>query len=227
MSFVLGLLLAVSLMLVSPALSNQPWYETMPAVVMDYKVHIDPGKEDCYFQYVQPGATFYVSFQVLKGGDGKAGFAVRNPAGELVHPYQWQTSSDYQDQSQNGGYYGICVDNQFSRFSGKRVNLYITVIKYDQWEQYAKEINDMELSVVNVTNILGSVEKNIHEVLQIQHFGRSKEDRDYNLLLDNNSYVQRWSLLQIVVILATTVLQVFFVRRLFEVKSSGYAKMRI
>lgn len=43
-----------------------PWYENLPAVAMDYKVHIDPGKEDCYFQYVNPGATFYVSFQVSK-----------------------------------------------------------------------------------------------------------------------------------------------------------------
>jgi hypothetical protein len=43
-----------------------PWYESLPAVAMDYKVHIDPGKEDCYFQYVNPGATFYVSFQVRK-----------------------------------------------------------------------------------------------------------------------------------------------------------------
>jgi hypothetical protein len=43
-----------------------PWYESLPAVAMDYKVHIDPGKEDCYFQYVNPGATFYVSFQVSK-----------------------------------------------------------------------------------------------------------------------------------------------------------------
>ena len=42
----------------------RPWYETLPAVAMDYKVHIDAGKEDCYWQYCQPGATFYVSFQV-------------------------------------------------------------------------------------------------------------------------------------------------------------------
>lgn len=41
-----------------------PWYENLPAVAMDYKVHIDPGKEDCYYQYVNVGATFYVSFQV-------------------------------------------------------------------------------------------------------------------------------------------------------------------
>lgn len=41
-------------------------YEDLPAVAMDYKVHIDAGKEDCYYQYVNPGATFYVSFQVRR-----------------------------------------------------------------------------------------------------------------------------------------------------------------
>jgi p24 family protein gamma-5 len=44
--------------------NNKPWYENLPAVAMDYKVHIDAGKEDCYFQYCPAGATFYVSFQV-------------------------------------------------------------------------------------------------------------------------------------------------------------------
>jgi len=48
-----------------PAQPTAPWYETLPAVAMDYKVIIDPGKEDCYFQFVNPGATFYASAQVL------------------------------------------------------------------------------------------------------------------------------------------------------------------
>lgn len=45
-------------------IEKQPWYEALPAVAMDYKVHLDAGKEDCYYQYVQPGASLYVSFQV-------------------------------------------------------------------------------------------------------------------------------------------------------------------
>lgn len=57
-------LIILSNLVLLDAQSTVPWYENLPAVAMDYKVHIDPGKEDCYFQYVQPGATFYVSFQV-------------------------------------------------------------------------------------------------------------------------------------------------------------------
>ncbi|XP_077258835.1 transmembrane emp24 domain-containing protein 1 [Temnothorax americanus] len=202
-------------------------YEDLPAVAMDYKVHIDAGKEDCYFQYVNPGATFYVSFQVLRGGDGKAGFAVRNPEGVIVYPYQWRANADYQDQSANGGYYSVCIDNQFSRFAAKLVNLYITVIRYDKWQKYTQELEELNLSVENFTNTIVNVEKNINEMLQTQHWSRGREARDLNLLSDNNSYVQTWSIAQVLVITLTTMVQVYFVRKLFDVKPSGHSKTRI
>lgn len=59
-----------------------------------------------------------------------AGFAVRHPSGQIVHPYQWRRNADYQDQASTGGYYSVCIDNQFSRFAAKLVNLYLTVIRY-------------------------------------------------------------------------------------------------
>ena len=66
---------------------------------------------------------------MLRGGDGMAGFAVRNPGAQLVHPYQWKPASEFQEVAPIGGYYGICVDNQFSRFAAKLVNLYITTFR--------------------------------------------------------------------------------------------------
>lgn len=67
--------------------------------------------------------------QVLKGGDGMAGFAVRNPKGDLVFPYTWKAGSEYEETATDAGYYGICIDNQFSKFSAKLVNLYITTFR--------------------------------------------------------------------------------------------------
>lgn len=49
---------------VAGQLEKQAWYDALPAVAMDYKIHLPAGKEDCYYQYVQAGATLYVSFQV-------------------------------------------------------------------------------------------------------------------------------------------------------------------
>ncbi|XP_067645704.1 transmembrane emp24 domain-containing protein 5 [Eurosta solidaginis] len=203
----------------------KPWYENLPAVAMDYKVHIDAGKEDCYFQYVQPGATFYVSFSVVRGGDGMAGFAVRNPKNEVVKPYQWQATADYTDQVSPGGYYSVCIDNQFSRFASKLVNIYITVVKYDAWDKYAKEIQEMHLNLKNFTVTLGTVERNINEMLSYQSYSRNREARDYALLNDNNSYIQTFSICQILVIFAACSVQVFFVRKLFDVKLSSKTRI--
>lgn len=56
--------------------------------------------------------------------------------------------------------------------------------------------------------VIGQVERNINVMLQFQSQSRSIEARDYALLVDNNAYVQNWSLTQIVVILLTCSIQV-------------------
>lgn len=91
-----------------------------------------------------------------------AGLAVRHPSGEMVHPYRWQANSDYQDPTSTGGYYSICIDNQFSRFASKLVNLYITVVKYEQWEKFTKEIEDLNLNMNNFTQVVQTVETNLN-----------------------------------------------------------------
>jgi len=206
---------------------SQPWYETLPAVAMDYKVHLDAGKEDCYYQYVQPGASLYVSFQVIRGGDGNAGFAVRHPNGEIVKPYQWLPSADYNEQTSTGGYYAVCLDNQFSRFASKLVNIYITVIKYDEWDKYAKEIESLNLNMQNFSSVINNVERRINDMFLFQSHSRNSEARDMALLEDNNSYVQTWSITQIIVIIITCSVQVYFVRKLFDIKGTGYGRTRI
>lgn len=33
----------------------------------------------------------------MRGGDGKAGFLIRSPAGQVILPYQWQASAEHED----------------------------------------------------------------------------------------------------------------------------------
>jgi len=57
-------LVNISLIWAQSTDSSVMWFDNLPAVAMEYKVHVDAGKEDCYFQYVAPKAAFYVSFHV-------------------------------------------------------------------------------------------------------------------------------------------------------------------
>lgn len=44
---------------------TEDWaFENAPGIAMEYKIHVDAGKEDCYWQYVHPKATIYVNMQV-------------------------------------------------------------------------------------------------------------------------------------------------------------------
>merc|ERR1719430_157212 len=206
--------------------------DSAPGIAMEYKVHVEAGKEDCYWQFVHTGATLYVSYQVLKGGDGAIGMAVRNPQMKVVHPYAWKASSEYEESDiVSGGYYSVCLDNQFSRFSAKLVNLYITTFRYDEWEKFSQELQDMDVTVENFTSTLRSVDQRIQVMRQFQSMSRGGEARDFNLIQDNSSYVQTWSIAQIVVVILCTVIQVNFVKSLFkdprDTNSSGGAfKMR-
>ena len=83
-------------------------------------------------------------------------------SGNMVHPYQWQANSDYTDGASTGGYYSICIDNQFSRFAGKLVNIYMTVVKYDDWEKFTKEIEDLNINMQNFTQNVQTVESNLN-----------------------------------------------------------------
>lgn len=187
--------------------------------VKDYKVHIDAGKEECYYQYVNSGATLYISFQILRGGDKKAGFEMKNPEGIIIYPWQWQYNDNYQERSVNGGYYSICIDNRLSLASPRIVKLYFMAIRSDQWQQYKQEVEEQNLSIQNFTNAIMHVEKNIDEMLRILHWKRSREEKNLNLLLNNSSYVQMWSITQVIVIIVTIMVQVYFIRKLFHLNN--------
>jgi len=193
-----------------------------PGIAMEYKVHVEAGKEDCYWQYVHPGATLYVSYQVLKGGDGNIGMAVRNPAMKVVHPYAWKASSEYEESDiPSGGYYSVCLDNQFSRFSAKLVNLYLTTFRYDEWEKFSQELQDMDVTVENFTSTLRQVDQRIQIMRQFQSMTRSGEARDFNLIQDNSAYVQNWSIAQALVVILCTAVQVYFVKSFFKDPREG------
>jgi len=203
-----------------------PGFNSRPLISMDFNFELDAGKEDCYFQYVQQDARFYVSFQVLRGGDGMVGFAVQHPDGRMVHPYEVKQTSSYADDKSIGGYYSFCIDNQHSRFASKLVELYISSMKLDGWQKFEKEMEELHLNVQNFTTSINTLEMNTHVMRQFQSHRRSLESRDMTLLSDNNQYVQNWSIAQIVAIVLTCTFQVYFVRGLFDIKT-GKIKVQI
>lgn len=66
---------------------------------------------------------------------------------------------------------------------------------------------------------LENVNRNVYNMQRSQAVSRQAAAADWYLVQQENSDVQSWSLLLCVVIVATSVMQVLFVRRLFRTPS--------
>lgn len=114
------------------------------------------------------------------------------------------------------------------------MSLYVASFKRDEWEKYISELTEADITTNNATSLLRNVDHNIHEMLK--HLENSKQHYTYDsYLIESNrkyvkfniihsfinfnlflfSYVQNWSILQCIVIIISSVTQVYFVRKLF------------
>lgn len=195
-------------------------------VAYEFKIVVDAGKEDCFYQYVPAHANLYVAFQAIRGGDLKAGYAIRDPNGNLIKPYTWTESLDFEEKSiQIPGYYTFCIDNSPSKFISKMVSLYVASFKRDDWERFVGDLTGYDVTVSNFTKSLATVDENIGSILKSLDHSRRKGIADWYILEANNSYIQLWSIFQSIVICITSVIQVYIIRFFFSDEDSLIAKL--
>lgn len=52
-------------LLVSGETYTSAEYEERLGVAYEFKIHVDAGREECFYQNVQPGSSLFVAFQVI------------------------------------------------------------------------------------------------------------------------------------------------------------------
>ena len=85
---------------------------------------------------------------------------------------------------------------------------------------------DLDMSVGNFTQVLQGVDRRIQVMRQFQQLSRGLESRDYNILVSNFSYVSNWSLIQVLVVIMSGIVQVYFVKKLFADPKQGAGKSK-
>jgi hypothetical protein len=141
---------------------------------------------------------------------------IRGPNGLILDSHQWTREGSTDKQIEVEGIYAVCIDNTFSRFSSKLVYFYLVTYVIDEWQRFTKDLQEFDISVENVTQSLSKVDGRVNEMRRAQAISRQHAITDWYIITGNNEYIQNWSILMGVVIMATSGLQVFFVRRLFE-----------
>ena len=68
----------------------------------------------------------------------------------------------------------------------------------------------------NFSEVLKNVNKRVHIMRHYQKMTRGSVMKDYNLLSDNFNYVTRHSIGQVILVIVCGVIQIYFVKKLFE-----------
>ncbi|XP_036369692.1 transmembrane emp24 domain-containing protein 6 isoform X2 [Octopus sinensis] len=140
------------------------------------------------------------------------------PQGDIAYSQLWQSRGTYSHEESKEGVHEICFDNSYSHFSSKLVNFYFSAYIHGEILQYLENLQQVGVAVANISVYLENVHGHIRQSLADIITSRSHSLVDFYNVSENNSRVQYWSILQCIVIISTSCLQIFFVRRLFQTK---------
>lgn len=186
---------------------------------VEFKFEIGPGKVECFYQPMLNGTQLFISYEVLTGGDRNIDFFLRDERLEILVHKSWKTEGIFDQIIQTRGIYELCFDNSYSRFASKLVFFYMSAFVPEHWDEYLKELADIHKTVANFSVSLQTLQQNIKNAVIHQSSSRMYVMLDYYTIMGNNKYVQYWSILQCIVIISASCLQVFFLRRLFHSKN--------
>ncbi|KAK2833331.1 hypothetical protein Q5P01_017220 [Channa striata] len=181
------------------------------------------GSTECFFQTTQTNDSMEVDYQVIAGSGLDVGFALISPNGyRLVSDFRRSDGIHMVDPTE-GGDYRLCFDNSFSKLSEKMVFFEVIISSQsgtgtgrDEWADMAMTESMVGYDLEDIRVSMDSVYQHLERSRQVQTVLRAFEARDRYLLEDNLWRVSFWSCLNLLVMLAVAVAQIYTLRRLFD-----------
>ncbi|KAG9337853.1 hypothetical protein JZ751_027504 [Albula glossodonta] len=186
---------------------------------------LPPGRVECFYQTATKNGTMEVEYQVIAGAGMDVDFTIQSPQGHQLSSDFRKSDGIHTVEPTEEGDYRICFDNSFSRVSEKMVFFEVILEEQagdsdgdDEWASMVEPETMLGYKLEDIRESVESVHRRLERSRQMQTVLRAFEARDRNLLEDNLWRVSFWSCLNLLVILAVALTQVYTVRNLFNDK---------
>ncbi|KAM6057655.1 transmembrane emp24 domain-containing protein 6 [Chlamydotis macqueenii] len=195
----------------------------------DFAVVIPAGAVECFWQFAHQSGNFFFSYEVQRAT------GIANSRNILVtasdpNGAPLGTSQHVRGQinfvTTETGFYQLCLDNGQNHFGFMQVYLNFGVY-YDGFHlenkqpQERKELNDT-LEAIGVS--IRKLQVHIFHMWRFYNFARMRKGADSFLLESNYNYVNWWSMAQSCLIVLSGLLQLYFLKRLFNAPTSSRQK---
>ncbi|XP_071943938.1 transmembrane emp24 domain-containing protein 6-like isoform X2 [Antedon mediterranea] len=165
---------------------------------------------------------FSLSYKVVFGDqhDRNFGFVVTDFNGKIVKENYEDLEGNMQVNAKESGVYNICIGNQASRFYSKKIHIYLDLFNPKRFESAVEEETEKDHSFGNISKTIMVLNEGIRNMRLYQMRTRQNSIHDWYILSANLAYVNRWSCVQCIVIIASGILQVYILRTLFTVPTN-------
>ncbi|CAB76226.1 Endosomal protein P24B [Schizosaccharomyces pombe] len=180
------------------------------SVVFGHGITLKPHQRECFYENLRNNDQMSVTYQTNVGGDQLVSMSIYNPAGQIMHQEVPNSMAQYSFTVKNPGKYMYCFYNDALDGESKEVLFNVHGVIY---------ISDEDLDANNP--LLGKVRQlhdTISKVKHEQEYFVARERIHRNTAESTNDRVKWWSILQTVILVSVCVFQIFYLKRLFEVK---------
>ena len=195
---------------------------------LELSVSVEPGTRECFHQVFTPNLNIYFNYQVISGGDFDVSFWLTSPSNRVLISELNKNMGQHQILSEEKGEYRLCFDNSFSHFAAKQVFFYIYTLERFvdpefplEQSEYADQdvLASLDVEVSSLNNTFLKLKHLLDTAERFQSMWKVTENIDRYVMEANFTRVNNWSVINIVVLLIVSAIQVFMIRSLFEEKS--------
>ncbi|XP_035509744.1 transmembrane emp24 domain-containing protein 5 [Morone saxatilis] len=189
----------------------------------DFTFTLPAGRKECFYQTMKKDASLEIEYQVLDGAGLDVDFFISSPSGHVLFSDYRKSDGVHTVETEDGDYM-FCFDNTFSSVSEKLIFFELILDNMDtdedpdDWKEYVQGTDMLDMKLEDIMDTINNVKSRLGKSVQIQTLLRAFEARDRNIQESNFDRVNFWSVINLIVMMLVSAVQVYLVRSLFEDK---------
>ncbi|XP_017150307.1 transmembrane emp24 domain-containing protein 2 [Drosophila miranda] len=183
-----------------------------------FLITVDAHEEICFHEHVLENERITISFEVMEGGFKDIGVSIKGPEGELLHHSDRDSVGSFTFSASKRGVFTLCFDNQLSTLTPKVLMFQFHVIRGLAYYTDPQRRGDDVLEQAIVQLMINELSGKMIAVKQEQEYMHVRY-RGHLAVSDSVHFrIVSWSIFGPSMLLIMTVLEVYYLKRFFEVR---------
>uniref|UniRef100_A0A8D0TNI1 Transmembrane p24 trafficking protein 5 n=2 Tax=Sus scrofa TaxID=9823 RepID=A0A8D0TNI1_PIG len=163
-----------------------------PSLDSDFTFTLPAGQKECFYQPMPLKASLEIEYQVLDGAGLDIDFHLASPEGRTL----------VFEQRKSDGVHTIETEAE----------------EQEDWKKYITGTDMLDMKLEDILESINSIKSRLSKSGHIQTLLRAFEARDRNIQESNFDRVNFWSMVNLVVMVVVSAIQVYMLKSLFEDK---------